>query len=329
MKTVLVTGATGMIGANVCKQLINKGDLVRAIARKPEAPDATALRELGVDVVPGDIADLDAVLSATEGVDGVIHSAALRGVPGATIANSLPPNVIGTINVLTAAWMVGGPPVVQLLTSTFFNTWDAPRSEVSPLDLLFRNKDPYSVTKRLAYLEGFARVDAGQDIRFMSPGAAYGPSPCLENAMLHPNFNTHIAMAIRGEVDPQMPMLVPYVLADDCAYVCIAALEKGVAGERYLAMGRAQDVDTIAHILNRACEVAGVPHRTQEVSRDQLDDPAIVEKYGTTMISLAKAAYPQPYVDSSVTEQQLDYVPTPLDEGLAIAIEWMRSNAFI
>ena len=103
MKTVLVTGATGMIGANVCQQLINQGDRVRAIVRTPEAQDAIALRTLGVDVFPGDITDLDAVLRATDGVDGVIHSAALRGVPGATIANSLPPNVIGTINVLTAA----------------------------------------------------------------------------------------------------------------------------------------------------------------------------------------------------------------------------------
>ena len=184
MKTVLVTGATGMIGANVCKQLIDQGDRVRAIVRKPEAPDAVVLGGLGVDVVPGDIADLDAVLRATEGVDGVIHSAALRGVPGATIANSLPPNVIGTINVLTAAWMVGGPPVVHLLTSTFFNTWDAPRTEVSPLDLLFRNKDPYSVTKRLAYLEGFARATraghpvhvAGCGLRPVSvPGERHAP----------------------------------------------------------------------------------------------------------------------------------------------------------
>ena len=81
--------------------------------------------------------------------------------------------------------------------------------------------------------------------------------------------------------------------------------------------------------LNEACEVAGVPHRTEEVSRDQLDDPDIVTKYGTTMISLAKAAYPQPYVDSSVTEQRLDYVPTPLRDGLALTIEWMRAHAFI
>ena len=61
MKTVLVTGATGMIGANVCERLIKQGDQVRAIARKPEAPDAIALRALGVDVRSGDITDLDCV----------------------------------------------------------------------------------------------------------------------------------------------------------------------------------------------------------------------------------------------------------------------------
>jgi nucleoside-diphosphate-sugar epimerase len=326
MRTVLVTGATGMIGANVCQRLTGQGDQVRAIARKPEGPDAISLRELGVEVVPGDITDLDCVQRAAQGVDGVIHTAALRGVPGATMANSLPPNVIGTINVLTASLMAGGPPVVQLLTSTFFNMWDAPQSEVMPLDLLFRNKDPYSVTKRLAYLEGFARVDAGQDIRFMLPGAAYGPSPCLENAMLHPNFNTRLVSAIRGEVDPRMPMLVPYVLADDCAYVCIAALDKGIKGERYIAMGRQQDVDTIANICNLACQIAGVPHRSEEVPRDQLDDPDVVAKYGTTMTSMAKASYPQPYFDSGVTQQRLGYVPTPLNEGLVITIDWMRRH---
>ena len=79
MKTVLITGATGMIGANICERLIDQGDRVRAIARKPDAPDAIALRAMGVDVVAGDIVDLDSVQQATDGVDGVIHTAALRG----------------------------------------------------------------------------------------------------------------------------------------------------------------------------------------------------------------------------------------------------------
>ena len=328
MKTVLVTGATGLVGANVCERLLKQGDRVRAIARKPEGSDALALRGLGVDIRPGDLADADCVNAVTDGVDGVIHTAALRGMAGVTIADSVSANVTGTINVLTAALLAGGVPVVQLLTGTFFNVWDAPQSEHSPLDLLFINKDPYSLTKRLAFLEGLARVEAGQDIRFMQPGAAYGPSPCLENAMFQ-NFNTGLALAIRGEVDPKMPMPLAYVLADDCAYVSVAALEKGVKGERFLAKGRQQDVATIAGITNRACEIAGVSHRVAEVPKDQLDDPDVVAKYGATMISLAKRTYPEPLFDSSITEERLGYIPTSLTDGLTTTIDWMRRHAFI
>jgi nucleoside-diphosphate-sugar epimerase len=302
---------------------------VRAIARKPDSADSVALRELGVEVIPGDISDLACVQAAVDGADGVIHSAALRGLPGATIANSVPPNVIGTINVLTAAWVAGNVPVVQLLTSTFFNMWDEPQSEVSPLDLRLLNTDPYSITKRLAYLEGMGRVAEGQDIRFMLPGAAYGPSVCLENAMFHPNFNDRLALAIRGELAPQMPMVAPFVLADDCAFVCIAALDQGITGERYIAMGRSADVDTIAHICNRACDLAGVPHRIEEVPRDRLDDPEILERYGTTMPTLAKRTYPKPFFDSRRTEERLGYAPTALSDGLPMTIDWFRANGFI
>lgn len=329
MKTVLVTGATGLIGSNICEQLIRKGDRARTIARKPDAPDALALRNMGVEVLPGDITDLACVHKAMQGIDGVVHSAALRGLPDATIERSLGPNVIGTIHVLTAAHAAGGVPVVQLLTSTYFDMWDKPLSESSPIDLMFRNTDPYSVTKRLAFAEGMARVAVGQDIRFMLPGGGYGPSVCMENGMFHPSFNSRIAGAIRGGMDPQMPLPVPFVLADDCAWVCIAALEKGARGERYMAMGRQQDIDTIANTCSRACIAAGVKHRVEEVPKARLDEPAILAKYGPTMTSLGKRDYPKPFFDSSFTEKRLGYVPTALDEGLAVTIDWMRRHKVI
>src|ERR1700759_5043548 len=103
MKRVLVTGATGMIGALVCERLVAQGDAVRTIARTPDGPDSVALRGLGVEVLAGDLVDMDCVVRATDGVDGVIHTAALRGVPGATVAKSLGPNVLGTLHVLAAA----------------------------------------------------------------------------------------------------------------------------------------------------------------------------------------------------------------------------------
>lgn len=330
MKTVLVTGATGMIGACICERLIKQGDKVRTIARSPEGADAQALRQLGVEVIAGDISNLDGVQKATEGCDGVIHSAALRGLPGATVASSVPPNLIGSINVLTAAYVAGGMPVVQLVTSTFFDMFSKPQSEFSPLDLLFRNQDPYSVTKRLAYLEGYVRVvEAGQDIRFMMPGAAYGPSPCPSSAMTHPNFNTRFQRAILGDTGRRMPMPMPFVLADDCAYVCVAALDKGAKGERYMAMGRQEDVDTLANVCNLACDMAGVPHRVAEVPKERLDDPEVAGEFGATMVSLCKKQYPVPYFDSSFTEKRLGYVPTPLNEGLILTLDWMRRNNFI
>jgi nucleoside-diphosphate-sugar epimerase len=329
MKTILVTGATGLIGSNICAQLVEKGHTPRTIARTPSSGDALALKSLGVDVLPGDIADLNSVRKATEGTDGVIHSAAMLGRPGSSMEEGFSSNVMGTLNVLTAAASLGGIPVIQVLTTTFFDMWDKTLTEHSPLDLLLRNTDAYTITKRLAYVEGVARVADGQDIRFMMPGAVFGPSICVGKAMIRPSFNDRIASAIRGELDGLIPIPVPYVLAGECAYVCIAALEKGARGEKYIAHGRQEDVGTIAQTCNRACELAGVAHRVREVPRDKLDDPDVIAKYGATMTSLAKRTYPSRFSDSSFTQKRLGYVPAPLDEGLKLTIDWMRRHQII
>ena len=55
-QAVLVTGATGLAGANICKLLVERGDAVRALAR--QSADTAPLAELGVDVVTGDVLSL-------------------------------------------------------------------------------------------------------------------------------------------------------------------------------------------------------------------------------------------------------------------------------
>ncbi len=78
----------------------------------------------------------------------------------------------------------------------------------------------------------------------------------------------------------------------------------------------------------------GTPYRFAVAERragrePELDDPAILAKYGPTMTSLGKRNYPKPFFDSSFTEKRLGYVPTPLDQGLAVTIDWMRRNKII
>ena len=75
-ETVLVTGATGLAGANICKLLLERGDAVRALAR--DGADTDPLIDLGVDVVTGDITDADDVLRAAKGCDSAIADPSVR-----------------------------------------------------------------------------------------------------------------------------------------------------------------------------------------------------------------------------------------------------------
>jgi dihydroflavonol-4-reductase len=329
VRSVFVTGATGILGSAVCEQFIDKGGRVRAIVRDLARPDAVALRAAGVETVLGDVADMASVQAATEGMDAVVHSAAVLGRPGVVLEECISANVVGTLNVLSAAAAVGGIPVIQVITLTFFDTAVNPLTETSRLDLLYRRNDPYSLTKRLGYVEGMARVADGQDIRFMLPGAIYGPSICQEKTCAANTWNGRLARAIKGQMDAQLPLVIPYVTAEDCAFVCIAALEKGKPGRRYIAHGVQREANTMARYANRACEMAGVAHRVEEISKDRMDDPDIIAKFGPTMPIMVKSGSPDPLFDSSVTERELGYVPTSIEQGFPVTIDWLKGNGFL
>lgn len=67
---ILLTGVTGHVGPQVVSQLASRGLRLRALVRNPEK--AGALRDAGVDVVVGDLADLDTVRKALDGVSRLL-----------------------------------------------------------------------------------------------------------------------------------------------------------------------------------------------------------------------------------------------------------------
>ncbi len=73
---VLVTGATGFLGANLVHHLVQRGDRVRILKRRKTPLDI--LEGLPVEVSEGDLTDYDSVLAAaSKGVEGIYHVAGL------------------------------------------------------------------------------------------------------------------------------------------------------------------------------------------------------------------------------------------------------------
>jgi uncharacterized protein YbjT (DUF2867 family) len=73
-RIIAVTGATGTQGGSVARKLLADGWKVRAMTRDPEKPAAQALKELGAEVVPGDLdlhSELDAAFAGAHGVFSV------------------------------------------------------------------------------------------------------------------------------------------------------------------------------------------------------------------------------------------------------------------
>ena len=321
MSTIFVTGATGLTGSNVCKQLVERGDHVRALVRA--AVDTDPLKAMGVELIVGDVTEADSVGKAAEGCDAAIHTAALLGGASQDLADFEAVNFDGTRHVLDAAAALGMRRVVVLSTGTFFDTTgDGPLEEAPIAER--PSDDPYTVTKLAAFREAHARAAAGQDVVTCHPGAIYGPGPVAKRALARTSFNRVLLAGLQGKLTRYLSFPVTWVFCDDVARGSIAALDHGVSGERYILDGPPQDVSSTAECCNKVCEIAGLAHRVEDV--EVSDDPALLAEFGPTLVAIAKKERGDPTQRSTdtPTRRRLGYQPTALDDGLVALVAWLR-----
>src|SRR5918997_772365 len=77
---ILVAGATGVLGSEIVRRLLARGEKVRAMVRAPSNPEAVErLRKAGAETIVGDLKDPTSLRPACAGVDAVIP-----GVPAGT-----------------------------------------------------------------------------------------------------------------------------------------------------------------------------------------------------------------------------------------------------
>src|SRR4029077_4777835 len=103
MATYLVTGVAGFIGSSLARAILAQGDRVRGIDNFSTGKQSNVAEILDrADIREADLLDLGAVQVACEGVDYVLHEAAIPSVPRSVInpLESNRANVDGTVNVL-------------------------------------------------------------------------------------------------------------------------------------------------------------------------------------------------------------------------------------
>lgn len=318
---LLVTGATGLVGANVCRLATERGRAVRALVRR--GSDPAGLPELGVEVVEGDVTSADEVRAAVDGAGAVVHTAALvagiRAPEG--LEESERVNVGGTVNVLDAAAAAHLRAVVfsTIGILPFDQTIDEVIAPSAPMD----GEIPYMTTKRRAFDEAMTRARGGQEVMVIFPGGVYGPSPCVRRSLAPSSFNAEVQEALRGTVERFPALELPWVLAHDVAAVALAALEHGTAGSRYMATGRNEDVMTVPAFLSLACELAGAEHRVATV---QAGDPG-AEAFGMMVAAAEMCGIKGPaFFDASRTRDALGVASTPVRQGLAATVAWMEQQ---
>lgn len=173
--TCLVTGATGLVGQRLVKQLVEDGSRVRALVRgNPEL-----VSSLGAEVVRGDLAEPSALDAAVAGTDCVFHCAAKVGDWGPESLFTQV-NVEGTRRLLSAAKQAGNPRFIYVSTFAVYGAdllRDQPCIEVNPLNGSVRSA--YARSKRVAETLCRESSTASFAPTIVRPGNIYGPGSAL------------------------------------------------------------------------------------------------------------------------------------------------------
>lgn len=235
---VLVTGAGGWLGGLVSDRLIAQNHTVRGL----DVAYSGGPRE-GVEHVTGSVLDPDVVEHAMEGVDHVVHAAAIAHLWSPQRFDYDRVNVVGTCRVLAAARRAGAR-MVHVSSFTTLISSDTGRDDVLdetrqvvPGKLLGR----YPRSKRQAELAVISAADAGQHACMVLPGAPVG----VGDHNVTPPTRMIYDLA-NGRTPALLDCMLNLVDAGAVADAIVAALDRGAPGERYLLTGDDVPIKTVA-----------------------------------------------------------------------------------
>ncbi len=311
--TVLVTGASGMLGRAVAEQLVADGDDVRCFQRRPSGV-------AGAHDILGSIEDQSAVGTAVRGCSAVVHLAAKVSFTGAA-SDFDRTNVEGTRLLLDAAQQAGVADVVYISSPSVAHTGTslvgAPAGPADPI----RARGDYARTKANAELLALSRSSSRFRVAALRPHIVWGPGDTqLVERVIDRARHGRLPLLGGGTA------LIDTTYVDNAATAIVACLRRIDATQGQSLVVTNGEPRPIAELLQGICVAGGVePPRWSVPGGLARGAGAVIER---TWLRMGRADEPPMtrflaeqlstahWFDQRRTRALLDWQPTvSIDEG--------------
>lgn len=329
MAHAAITGASGLLGANLAAELIAGGHTVTAIRRT--GTDTTALADLPITWVSAGLNSITELCNAFAGADVVFHCAASVATSGRITPTVAAANVGGTQAVIEAAIAAGTPRLVHTSTANTIgpDPRGAPADERTPWAMdRFKLASAYAITKwRAEMLVDLAcdRLDA----------VIVNPTYLVGARDAKPSSGRLIVELVNGRIPLWTPGYNNFADVREVARGMIAAWLQGKRGERYLLGG--QEL-TYRDFMERVARMAGVeppsrrlPHSVAWVGGKFGDLGETITRRETTVNSFTvRYAFTDLYrYRSDKAVRELGYVVAPIEPAIRNALNWFQDRGVI
>jgi dihydroflavonol-4-reductase len=323
--TVAITGASGQIGNNICRALLERGFKVRALLHI----HSNALEGLDVEKIRGNVLDPASLNRFFEGADFAVHAAGKISINGDRDGSVYQVNVIGTRNVVETCLAKGVRRLVYV--SSIHALQQDPAIELDETrPLVGEGALLHDLSKSEGEKEVLKIMAQGLDTIILNPTAVVGPhdfKPSLLGQGLIALYNRKVPALISGGFD--------WVDVRDVAKAAVIALEKGKSGDRYLISGMWKTVRELALLVQ---DVTGksVPKFTSPHWLARMGIP-LVKAY--SFLTNGPALYTQETlevllrcnrnINCSKAKRELSFHPRPLAETLKDTFSWYKQTGMI
>lgn len=325
---VLVTGADGFLGSNVVRALLSDGRGVRCLVQPGR--NTGTLAGLDVEIVGGDILDLEGMTVAARGCEAIVHTAGSTTIWPARAPHIRRVNVMGTATVIQAALYCKVRRLVHIGTANSFGF--GPKKD--PGD----ETRPYMAGRYgLDYLDSkheAQQVVLGAVRATGVPAVVINPTFMLGPYDAGPGSGTMILRLARRQVPGYAVGGRCYVSVRDVAAATVNALDGGEVGRCYICgnenLSYREAFGMICDLLGvRAPRLGFSPVLTKAVGLAGSAAAAVSKKPPTLSYPMARIACDEHYYSADRARRDLSLPQTPIDQAVDEAVDWFRRNGYL